>query len=189
MGRRRTRAMKPPKKRDAVDVVFNCPWCSGAKTVEVKMKRQEKYAHLKCRRCMIDHKMPISYLHEPIDVYSDWVDKCDAANQNVAASPQRRKRERRDPSTGAEPARKRAAVGESRRPVATTNREAREAPQRAEPVDDANKLSDALFAEGSDAFDSDPETKEDTNVGTKAAELEVLDKLASEATSGIFRDR
>ena len=34
---------------------------------------------LDCRMCGASYQMPIHHLHEPIDVFSEWLDDCEAA--------------------------------------------------------------------------------------------------------------
>lgn len=34
---------------------------------------------LSCRLCGASYQMPIHHLHEPIDVFSEWLDDCEAA--------------------------------------------------------------------------------------------------------------
>ena len=34
---------------------------------------------LDCRLCGASYQMPIHHLHEPIDVFSEWLDDCEAA--------------------------------------------------------------------------------------------------------------
>jgi hypothetical protein len=34
---------------------------------------------LRCRLCAAAYQMPIHHLHEPIDVFSEWLDDCEAA--------------------------------------------------------------------------------------------------------------
>ena len=36
---------------------------------------------LSCRLCGASYQMPIHHLHEPIDVFSEWLDDCEAAAQ------------------------------------------------------------------------------------------------------------
>ena len=38
---------------------------------------------LNCRLCGASYQMPIHHLHEPVDVFSEWLDDCEAA-QNRA---------------------------------------------------------------------------------------------------------
>lgn len=83
MGRRK-KARKPPPKRKAIeplDVVFNCPFCNHEKSCEVKMDRNRNTGIISCRVCLEDFQTSINYLSEPVDVYSDWIDACESANQ------------------------------------------------------------------------------------------------------------
>lgn len=42
---------------------------------------------LDCRLCGAAYQMPIHHLHEPIDVFSEWLDDCEAAaNPNARGS-------------------------------------------------------------------------------------------------------
>jgi hypothetical protein len=36
---------------------------------------------LECRLCGASYQMPIHHLHEPIDVFSEWLDDCETAQQ------------------------------------------------------------------------------------------------------------
>ncbi|KAI3360196.1 hypothetical protein L3Q82_014503 [Scortum barcoo] len=36
---------------------------------------------ISCSVCLEEFQTPITYLSEPVDVYSDWIDACEAANQ------------------------------------------------------------------------------------------------------------
>lgn len=36
---------------------------------------------LACRLCGASYQMPIHHLHEPIDVFSEWLDDCEAAEK------------------------------------------------------------------------------------------------------------
>lgn len=44
---------------------------------------------LACRLCAASYQMPIHHLHEPVDVFSEWLDDCEAAAQgrNPASAP------------------------------------------------------------------------------------------------------
>ena len=39
---------------------------------------------LACRLCGASYQMPIHHLHEPVDVFSEWLDDCEAAAQGKA---------------------------------------------------------------------------------------------------------
>lgn len=46
---------------------------------------------LDCRLCGASYQMPVHHLHEPIDVFSEWLDDCEAAqrpqDQRAAEAP------------------------------------------------------------------------------------------------------
>ncbi|CAN0315311.1 unnamed protein product [Ectocarpus sp. 8 AP-2014] len=50
------------------------------------MNKKEKTARLLCRMCDVNYEMTINYLTEPIDVYTDWIDECEAVNAVDAAA-------------------------------------------------------------------------------------------------------
>lgn len=81
MGRRKKSTKKIKVKKDTtLDTVFKCPFCNHDKVVECTMNRKESTARLLCRMCDINYEMQINYLTEPIDVYTDWIDECEAVN-------------------------------------------------------------------------------------------------------------
>lgn len=41
---------------------------------------------LACRMCSASYSMPIHHLHEPIDVFSEWLDDCEAAERGEVAA-------------------------------------------------------------------------------------------------------
>lgn len=42
---------------------------------------------LACRLCGASYQMPVHHLHEPIDVFSEWLDDCEAAAHGRATNP------------------------------------------------------------------------------------------------------
>ncbi|XP_046846589.1 transcription elongation factor 1 homolog [Xenia sp. Carnegie-2017] len=82
MGRRRSKRKAPTKKKnDPLESQFNCPFCNHEKSCDVKMDRPRNTARIACRVCLEDFQTSITYLSEPVDVYSDWIDACESANQ------------------------------------------------------------------------------------------------------------
>ncbi|KAH7971046.1 hypothetical protein HPB49_018416 [Dermacentor silvarum] len=99
MGRRRSKRKPPPKRKniEPLETQFNCPFCNHERSCEVKMDRQRNTGRITCRVCLEDFQTAInltyadwvlaltqSYttdLSEAIDVYSDWIDACESANQ------------------------------------------------------------------------------------------------------------
>ena len=43
------------------------------------MNLREGIGSLECRLCGASYQMPIHHLHEPIDVFSEWLDDCETA--------------------------------------------------------------------------------------------------------------
>lgn len=39
------------------------------------MDRQALIGNLKCRMCAVTYQMRANYLHEPVDVYCEWIDE------------------------------------------------------------------------------------------------------------------
>ncbi|XP_072239528.1 transcription elongation factor 1 homolog [Leuresthes tenuis] len=83
MGRRKSKRKPPPKKKMTgdLDSQFTCPFCNHEKSCDVKMERSRNTGIISCTVCLEEFQTPITYLSEPVDVYSDWIDACEAANQ------------------------------------------------------------------------------------------------------------
>ncbi|XP_015262993.1 PREDICTED: transcription elongation factor 1 homolog [Gekko japonicus] len=69
MGRRKSKRKPPPKKKmtGTLETQFTCPFCNHEKSCDVKMLPSLTFDS--------------ADLSEPVDVYSDWIDACEAANQ------------------------------------------------------------------------------------------------------------
>lgn len=50
------------------------------------MKLREGTGSLTCRICDASFQMPIHHLHEPVDVFSEWLDACEAAEKGTSGS-------------------------------------------------------------------------------------------------------
>jgi transcription elongation factor Elf1 len=82
MGRRKTRKKVVTKKKDTkLPKSFDCPYCHHEQTIECKIDRQNEVATLRCRVCDVNYVTQTTSLTQPIDVYSEWLDHCEAANQ------------------------------------------------------------------------------------------------------------
>mmetsp|Transcript_132141 Transcript_132141/g.196866 ORF Transcript_132141/g.196866 Transcript_132141/m.196866 type:complete len:168 (-) Transcript_132141:32-535(-) len=79
MGRRAKKAPIQTKKRQVLAKRFKCPFCANEETVECKMDFKNGIGSLACRLCAASYQMPIHHLHEPVDVFSEWLDDCEAA--------------------------------------------------------------------------------------------------------------
>jgi len=83
MGRRKSakRRLTPKKKQPPVPTTFDCPFCNHEKTVECKIDKEKSLGLIKCSICDASYQMMITYLTEPVDVYSEWIDKCEEENE------------------------------------------------------------------------------------------------------------
>ncbi|XP_037927720.1 transcription elongation factor 1 homolog [Teleopsis dalmanni] len=80
---RRKSKRKPPPKRKLIEPLqkyFMCPFCNNPKSCTVTMNKKQKVAVIKCRFCEVEYQTTITYLSDPIDVYNEWIDACDAVN-------------------------------------------------------------------------------------------------------------
>mmetsp|Transcript_4345 Transcript_4345/g.6499 ORF Transcript_4345/g.6499 Transcript_4345/m.6499 type:complete len:86 (-) Transcript_4345:312-569(-) len=82
MGRRKKSTKKmAKKKRPKVPTTFKCPFCCHENVVECKMHWNEGTGELSCRICGANFQSAINYLTEPIDLFSEWIDACEAEAQ------------------------------------------------------------------------------------------------------------
>mmetsp|Transcript_420 Transcript_420/g.491 ORF Transcript_420/g.491 Transcript_420/m.491 type:complete len:148 (+) Transcript_420:96-539(+) len=81
MGRRAKKAPVQTKKRATLAKTFKCPFCANDNVVECKMDFRKGTGSLACRVCDSNYQMPIHHLHEPVDVFSEWLDDCEAAQR------------------------------------------------------------------------------------------------------------
>eukprot|EP00730_Choanoeca_flexa_P012655 TRINITY_DN4486_c0_g1_i2.p1 TRINITY_DN4486_c0_g1~~TRINITY_DN4486_c0_g1_i2.p1 ORF type:complete len:141 (+),score=24.12 TRINITY_DN4486_c0_g1_i2:54-476(+) len=85
MGRRKSNRKPPPKKSAGkLDTIFPCPFCNHEDSCEVIMRLKQKVGVVTCKICGESFQTPIHHLSEPIDVYTDWIDECEAANAEDA---------------------------------------------------------------------------------------------------------
>ena len=47
---------------------------------QVNMDKERNTGRVQCMKCFEDFQASINFLSEPIDVYNEWVDACEAAN-------------------------------------------------------------------------------------------------------------
>mmetsp|Transcript_9764 Transcript_9764/g.16451 ORF Transcript_9764/g.16451 Transcript_9764/m.16451 type:complete len:86 (-) Transcript_9764:140-397(-) len=76
MGKRKAKKAPPKKKQRTVATVFDCPFCNHKSVITCKMDRANFTGTLSCRVCTAKFETKIESIHEPIDVYSEWVDQC-----------------------------------------------------------------------------------------------------------------
>ncbi|KAK5167559.1 AAA ATPase Elf1 [Saxophila tyrrhenica] len=91
MGKRKKSSRGPtgPKKREPLATSFRCVFCNHETSVSVKIDKKAGVGNLSCKSCGQAFQTGINYLTQPVDVYSDWIDACDAVakDQTPAARP------------------------------------------------------------------------------------------------------
>ena len=86
MGKRKQRAKKPkrPRKSEPLASTFDCLFCHRKKSVTVKLDKKAGVGHLFCSVCGETFQSPVNNLSAAVDVYSDWLDACNAVTINDA---------------------------------------------------------------------------------------------------------
>jgi transcription elongation factor Elf1 len=96
MGKRKSASSKmSSRKKPAVklDTAFSCPFCNHSGSVECRIQRKDDWiAEALCFVCKERYYTKAHALTEPIDVYSEWIDECEKANQGVVVQERRRQR-------------------------------------------------------------------------------------------------
>lgn len=81
MGKRKSSRKPVAKKKTVLEKTFDCVFCNHENSISTKFDFENKIAHLKCSACPVTWSTAITVLSEPIDVYSEWIDACQAANE------------------------------------------------------------------------------------------------------------
>ncbi|KAL4890385.1 hypothetical protein BDV59DRAFT_93013 [Aspergillus ambiguus] len=86
MGKRKKSSRTPqqPKKREPLPTTFACLFCNHENSVVVKLDKKLGLGNLSCKVCGQRFQTGINYLSAAVDVYSDWVDACDAVAKDTA---------------------------------------------------------------------------------------------------------
>ncbi|KAF9882975.1 hypothetical protein FE257_004379 [Aspergillus nanangensis] len=86
MGKRKKSSRTPqgPKKRETLSTTFACLFCNHENSVVVKLDKKLGLGNLSCKVCGQVFQTGINYLSAAVDVYSDWVDACDAVAKDTA---------------------------------------------------------------------------------------------------------
>ncbi|KAH1120860.1 hypothetical protein J1N35_004020 [Gossypium stocksii] len=75
MGKRKSTAKPPPKKRmDKLDTVFSCPFCNHGTGVECRLDMKNLIGEAICRICQESFCTTIT------GIYSEWIDECEKVN-------------------------------------------------------------------------------------------------------------
>ncbi|KAH8598041.1 transcription elongation factor Elf1 like-domain-containing protein [Bisporella sp. PMI_857] len=65
--------------------IFPCLFCNHEKSVSVKIDKKAGVGQLSCKVCNQQYQCAVNYLSAAVDVYSDWVDACDAVAKEDGA--------------------------------------------------------------------------------------------------------
>uniref|UniRef100_A0A7N0TAW1 Transcription elongation factor 1 homolog n=1 Tax=Kalanchoe fedtschenkoi TaxID=63787 RepID=A0A7N0TAW1_KALFE len=88
MARRKNGKKPAPQKRlPKLGKAFTCPFCHHPESVECTIDKKLKIGKASCYVCSESYCVKINFLTEAIDIYSEWLDACEAANSN--SSPRR----------------------------------------------------------------------------------------------------
>ncbi|PGH16904.1 hypothetical protein AJ80_05048 [Polytolypa hystricis UAMH7299] len=84
-GKRKKSSRKPqgPKKREPLATTFSCLFCNHENCVTVKLDKKLGLGNLSCKICGQRFQTGINYLSAAVDVYSDWIDACDAVAKDT----------------------------------------------------------------------------------------------------------
>eukprot|EP00210_Caulerpa_lentillifera_P001280 g1234.t1 len=83
MGRKRKSAKfgNSKKAKEKTPTSFDCPFCTGSRTVACVLDRDRLLGTVRCLVCEASFSTKINPLSEAIDVYSEWIDACEEVNQ------------------------------------------------------------------------------------------------------------
>ncbi|KAL8801704.1 MAG: hypothetical protein Q9200_006860, partial [Gallowayella weberi] len=88
-GKRKKSSRKPQgkKKKDPLPSTFPCLFCNHESSVSTKLDRKAGTGELSCKACGQQFQTAVNYLSSGVDVYSDWIDACDAVAKEAAYAP------------------------------------------------------------------------------------------------------
>ncbi|KAI5899475.1 hypothetical protein GGG16DRAFT_46821 [Schizophyllum commune] len=87
MGKRKKSSKKPApnaaRRKQPLDTTFTCLFCHHDNSVTVRMDKKDGVAYLSCKVCDQRYQGKVNHLTEPIDIYAEWMDACDAAQDEA----------------------------------------------------------------------------------------------------------
>ncbi|ODV93922.1 hypothetical protein PACTADRAFT_51669 [Pachysolen tannophilus NRRL Y-2460] len=84
MGKRKKSTRKPVKKvKEVLETQFSCLFCNHEKSVVCTLDKKNSVGSLHCKICGQNFQTPINTLSQPVDIYSDWVDACEAVAEEI----------------------------------------------------------------------------------------------------------
>lgn len=85
MGKRKTSSRGPVKKlKQRLDTQFTCLFCNHEKAINCTIDKKTNIGTLTCKICGQSFQTAINTLSEPIDIYSSWIDACEAVAEEEA---------------------------------------------------------------------------------------------------------
>ncbi|TPX49759.1 hypothetical protein SeLEV6574_g01299 [Synchytrium endobioticum] len=92
MGKRKAKRKPMKKSKEKLDTEFNCLFCGQESSVTCKMDKDKNRGILNCRSCGVSFEKVLNDLDLPVDVYTNWIDSTEAAQNDEVPN----KRQRRD---------------------------------------------------------------------------------------------
>ena len=75
--------------KEKLSKVFDCPFCNHTGCVETRMQSNRGTGSLVCRVCQASYTTATNSLTEPVDIYAEWIDRCEEENgREETAEPQ-----------------------------------------------------------------------------------------------------
>ncbi len=77
MGRKRKRIVRT-RPIPTLPLVFDCPICGTAKSINIDINRKIRIAVITCGKCRVQATRPVRPIEERVDVFGDWLDELEA---------------------------------------------------------------------------------------------------------------
>lgn len=79
MGKRKKSSRGPVKRlKQVLPTTFTCLFCNHDESVACTLDKKSGLGELVCKVCGQQFQAPINALSAPVDLYSEWVDACEA---------------------------------------------------------------------------------------------------------------
>lgn len=87
MGKRKKSSRGPTKRiKQVLPTTFTCLFCNHDDSVVCSIDKKLGVGNLNCKVCGQHFQTTVNALSAPVDVYSDWVDACEAVAANPGAA-------------------------------------------------------------------------------------------------------
>ncbi|KAI3637441.1 hypothetical protein MIR68_004090 [Amoeboaphelidium protococcarum] len=81
MGKRKSTRAPVKRQKQTLDKTFTCLFCNHESAIAVRIVKDQQIGTVNCRMCGVNWSCKITSLDEAIDVYANWVDACEDAQQ------------------------------------------------------------------------------------------------------------